>query len=179
MEVWRTIPGFDRYDASTMGRIRTKPDAIDAIGRKRYAGRVMTPTVIRGGYLKVGLRPNAGSGLKNIIVHRAVMLAFIGPCPDGKQANHKNGDKKDNRLDNLEYVTAAENYHHALHTLGHRPPRGSNHWSRRLSDAQIAEIRRRAVGGETNVSLAAEFGCSIAAVSRYRHNVHHARRKFK
>ena len=90
------------------------------------------------------------------------------PRPDGQQINHVNGNKLDSRLENLEYVTAAQNYRHALINGLASPPKGAAHWSAVLSDEEIIEIRTRAKSGETHASLAQEFNCSIATVSRYR-----------
>lgn len=47
-----------------------------------------------------------------MLVHRAVWIAFNGPIPSGKEINHKNGVKSDNRLENLELCTRKENLHH-------------------------------------------------------------------
>ena len=51
---------------------------------------------------------------KNLYVHHAVLLAWVGPHPDGYQADHINGDAGDNRLENLEWVTRAENMRRAV-----------------------------------------------------------------
>jgi hypothetical protein len=50
-------------------------------------------------------------------VHRLVAAAFIGPCPDGMQVNHKDLDKSNNHFNNLEYVTSQGNMAHA-HAAG-------------------------------------------------------------
>ncbi len=68
-------------------------------------------TSLRSGYRFVGL---CKQGVATIYaVHRLVMEAFVGPCPAGKEVNHKNGIRSDPRLVNLEYVTHSENllYH--------------------------------------------------------------------
>lgn len=46
---------------------------------------------------------------KNYSVHRLVLETFVGPCPEGYEADHRNRDRSDNRLSNLRYVTRAEN----------------------------------------------------------------------
>lgn len=72
---------------------------------------------------------------KQLLVHRMVAEAFI-PNPENKpQVNHKNGDKTDNRVENLEWVTASENVKHAYRELGIHP------WNRKLTDEQVRAIR--------------------------------------
>lgn len=98
-EVWRSIPGFSRYQASSLGRI-TGPKGILKPGRNLK------------GYLHVTVtKPR-----RTVTVAKLVALAFFGERPDGYEINHRNGNKEDNCLENLEYVTATENKHHAIKT---------------------------------------------------------------
>lgn len=62
------------------------------------------------GYCQVAV----GYPQKMQLIHVLVTVAFLGDCPNGKEVNHKNGDKSDNRLTNLEYVTHSENMKHAF-----------------------------------------------------------------
>lgn len=108
-ESWRQIPGYeDVYDASSLGRVR------------RVGGRVMKDSPYRNGYRKVQLWKNGQ--WKNFGVHQVVALAFIGLCELEQVVNHKNGQKADNRPENLEYVTRAGNNAHAYAT-GLKKPR--------------------------------------------------------
>ena len=154
-ERWRAIPGYEsRYAVSDQGRIRRTTN------RK---GEPHIPKLLKGtdtghGYLCVGLYK--GTIPKLYQIHRLVLAAFIGPCPEGKETNHKNGDKKDNSLENLEYVTRKENIHHARYVLGlqigdlhwtkispHLIRRGKNHWTV-LHPEQIQKMPR----GERNAN---------------------------
>ena len=73
-------------------------------------------------------------------VQRLVLLAFVGPCPDGMECCHNNGIKTDNRLSNLRWDTrkanAADREHHGT------TARGSKHGWSKLTEDDVREIRR-------------------------------------
>lgn len=105
-EIWKPIPNYENiYEASNFGRIRSV-NRIDTNGRKRI-GKILKPKIERTGYLRVALFN--GGKRKEYKVHRLVMLAFVGECPYGLQVNHKDENKRNNMLANLEYVTPKEN----------------------------------------------------------------------
>jgi hypothetical protein len=106
MEEFRVIEEYPAYKVSNLGRI------------KNPYGRIIKGKFIEG-YKHVELRDE--SGAKHKRVHRLVAKAFI-PNPENKeQVNHINGDKSDNRVENLEWVTNFENRLHAVKT-GLVPP---------------------------------------------------------
>jgi hypothetical protein len=73
------------------------------------------------------------------LVHRMVAAAFIGPS-EGKEVNHKDGDKRNNHYSNLEYVSRSENMRHA-NRMGLAPkPRGEDHPLVKLTDAQVGSL---------------------------------------
>lgn len=104
-EIWKTIPGYEElYEASNLGRIRSLP-------RATTNGRVLKLYCnSKNGYMYVSLSKD--NVQKSRRVHRLVMAAFNG-LNDGLQVNHLNGNKADNRIDNLEYCTQSENMKHA------------------------------------------------------------------
>src|SRR6266403_3139800 len=93
MENWHDIPNYLGYEASSEGRIRNKA-----------SGRVLKPWKQRRGYLVVGFRGN-----RRELVHRVVLMAFVGQCPKGQEACHRNQIKLDNRLENLRWDTPQNN----------------------------------------------------------------------
>lgn len=109
MEIWRKIEGFESYEVSNMGRVRSL-DRVSCSGHK-LTGKVLIPTQNQYGYLIVSLYKNGTRYIKR--VHRLVSVAFI-PNPEGKpQVNHIDGDKTNNRIENLEWCTNSENQIHA------------------------------------------------------------------
>jgi ribosomal protein S25 len=98
-------------------------------------------------------------------IHQLVTAAFLGPCPEGKQVNHKNGNKRDNRVENLEYLTPDENKAHAKRT-------GLLLDRNRKVTAQIAaDIRRQLQKGVRLYTLAAKFHISYSLASKVKRNV--------
>lgn len=108
-EQWAVVEGFAAYEVSTAGRVRR-------IG----SDSLLTPQMINGGYWKVQFWK--GGRNHNRLIHVLVAAAFIGPCPAGKEVNHKNGREKwNNAVSNLEYMTRSQNMKHAYAT-GLRKP---------------------------------------------------------
>lgn len=109
METWKEITWTNgRYFVSDEGRVMSrngwKKKTVDPDG-------VMRPTPHPAGYLKVNLFVNRK--YYTCLVHNLVMSAFVGDS-EGRDVNHKNGIKTDNRLCNLEYCTRQENTLHAM-----------------------------------------------------------------
>ncbi|WP_390623416.1 NUMOD4 domain-containing protein [Subtercola endophyticus] len=99
-EIWKAVPGFmGRYEVSDLGRIRSFA--------KSKSGRVRSLTPNSQGYLIVDLW--SGNRPTTHRVNRLVLRAFQGEPIDGAEACHNNGDRLDNRLNNLRWDTRLEN----------------------------------------------------------------------
>lgn len=84
-------------------------------------------------------------------VHRIVLMAFVGPCPDGMEACHNDGDASNNSLSNLRWDTPENNY---ADMRNHGKKKGEKHHLAKLTNAMVLEIRSRAASGETHQSIA-------------------------
>lgn len=110
MEVWKEIDGYNqRYEVSNYGRVRSKDMVVN--GRlqncHKIKGRILKPHTDKEGYKGIVLCINQKR--KTFRLHRLVAAAFI-PNPDNKPCvDHIDGDKSNNRADNLRWVTTKEN----------------------------------------------------------------------
>lgn len=113
IEQWKTIEGFCNYEVSNFGDVRLKDTYRKTVtGTRLYKGKMIAINQQKGGYLTVYMKNDSGVW-KTVSIHRIVAKAFI-PNPDNKrEVNHIDGDKKNNKLDNLEWTTAKENQRHA------------------------------------------------------------------
>jgi len=109
---------------------------------------------INSGYIQINIKMNGN--YYRCYAHRLVWIFFNGEIPDDKQINHINGIKTDNRLCNLELVTASRNLKHAF-GIGLKNLRGENHSHSKLTDNDIREIRERYLRGETQTQIANDF----------------------
>ena len=137
-ETWTAIAGFDGvYEVSDRGRVKR---ILTSAGAR--AGRVLIPQAMKRGYLRVTLWK--GGEAKRFLLHRLVALNFIGNSP--LQINHKDGDKNNNAVFNLEFVSPKENIHHAM-TTGLRDTRGEKNSQAKLNDKTVRMIRRSSLSG--------------------------------
>ena len=103
-EIWKDIPNYEGYQVSNLGRVKSL-ERIDALGH-RLKEKILKPQT-NSRYYQVCLCKN--SKVKKYFVHRLVWIAFNGTIPEGLQVNHINEVKTDNRLSNLNLMTAKEN----------------------------------------------------------------------
>lgn len=140
MENWKVIKDRPKYEVSDHGRVRN-----------RKTGRVLSPDMYKHkGYEFVGLCGENDRKMK--FVHRLVAEAFIdNDDPDCIEVNHIDGNKRNNHVDNLEWVTRSENCKHAYRT-GLKQPSGP-HEIRPIKIVETGEIFRdchdcaRCIGG--------------------------------
>jgi hypothetical protein len=110
----------------------------EVISEARTKQRRLKPSIDSAGYLSVE-QYHEGKH-RRISVHRVVLEAFIGPCPDGHEARHIDGNKRNNKLWNLAWGTPAEN---AADRIRHGTQlRGSKIKSAKLTEEQAREILR-------------------------------------
>lgn len=155
VEVWKTYPNNDGYEVSSHGRVRVRTKR----GRTSMVGRILKPWMHRG-YQMVGLYP----GPQKLMVHWLVLETFVGPRPDGWCSNHKNGDKSNPRLDNLEWSTYSDNNQHAYDTGLKR--KGECHPQAKLSNNDVEEIKNLVLSGVKQYVVGHMFKIDSSYVSR-------------
>lgn len=151
-EEWRPVVGYEGwYSVSNIGRVRR-----DRGGKGTLPGLILKLAISNVGYPNVQLSKDAA--IKRVLVHSLVAAAFIGLRPSGLHINHKNGDKLDNHVSNLEYVTVSENVRHALRTGLATAKKGEDAPGARLTEVDVVKIRVRYSKGEEIDSIASDFG---------------------
>ncbi|WP_110931075.1 NUMOD4 domain-containing protein [Paenibacillus bouchesdurhonensis] len=143
-EIWKDAPGYEGYyQVSNTGKVRSLDRTVlDKNGRSmQYKGVLLTPQYNEFGYQKVVLM-KGGRG-KSFKIHQLVALAFI-KNEDGHQCvNHKNGDKTNNNVQNLEWCSFSYNIQHAYDT-GLKAPYeryGEKNPKAKLTNEEVEEIR--------------------------------------
>lgn len=113
MEVWKDIKGYEGlYQVSNYGRVKSLQRDEKFCKRPET---ILKPFVCGSGYQEIILHSRRAR--KPLLIHRLVAEAFI-PNHDGKkEVNHKNGNKLDNSVDNLEWATPSENQIHSRRIL--------------------------------------------------------------
>lgn len=148
-EQWRAIPGWDLlYQVSNLGRVRSLP-RITRSGL--MGGSVLKPANAKNHsrYLRVRLRDSGRA--QQIDVHRLVLIAFRGPCPDGMECRHLDGNRHNPRLSNLRWGTYQENREDRIRHG--RDNKGERHGNARLTDKKVVYIRGQRRAGRSYADL--------------------------
>lgn len=167
-ERWLPVVGWEGlYEVSDRGRVKSLArDLGDKLGRPHpVIERVLRPTLAVIGYPVVSLHAS-GRSRWTITVHRLVATAFIENPNNHPFVNHKNSERTDNSVSNLEWCTHAENVAHA-HDLGRLTgrPKGYVSDKRKFSDEQIREVRRLSKQGMAAKAIARSMSVGATAIN--------------
>jgi hypothetical protein len=131
LEEWRPVVGYAGHNqVSSIGRVRSF---------KKNRVRPLALVTNSRGYVQVNLYRDGR--VRNRLVHRLVAEAWFGLIPLGHQVNHKDGDKTNNKVANLEIVTGEENRRHARKLGLVRPKIGEANVSAKLKEEDVRAIR--------------------------------------
>lgn len=142
-EEWKQIPDYHDYEVSNLGRVRST---------KYGSPRMLKPRRKKRGYYNICLRRDNKS--RNFDIHYLVLLAFVGPRPEGLFVLHGDHNPSNNRLSNLKYGTPSQNNYETVEANGEEHGLNGNH-NRRLTPEQVRTIRNSDL---SNPALATEFG---------------------
>lgn len=151
-EIYKSVVGYEGfYEVSNLGNIRSLPRG------KKGKVKQMKPT--KQHYYNIDLCKHGE--IKRWLMHRLIAIAFI-PNPENKpMVNHIDGNKHNNRLDNLEWVTGSENQKHAVR-IGIKSAKGTKNSSCKLTEKQVLEIL---VNKSPYPVISEQYGISISTVS--------------
>lgn len=142
VEIWARIDGYEGYyEVSNTGKVRGLDRFLpfkNKSGGRTTKGRVLKPHDNGSGYYYVSLYLNGKK--KNKLIHRLVAECYLENPHNKETVNHKDGDKGNNHVGNLEWLTQRENNAHAL--LNGLTPMGEDRSNSKLRDYEIEEIRR-------------------------------------
>lgn len=169
IEEWRPVAGYEEtYEVSSLGNVRS----IDRVVTHLNRWGTTTDTRKQGKALRPLLSPTCRYHIVNLhkpgvprrgassvqLIHKLVAHAFLGERPEGHQIHHIDGDRFNNRANNLQYKAA--HAHASEHHMGNIPGNA------KLTLDQAEEIRRLcAAGTATHREIARQFGVSFATVT--------------
>lgn len=154
-EVWKTVPNFPNYQVSNYGHVRNQKQIIKAFPNNH-------------GYLKVNFWKNHKPTTKT--VHKQVALLFVENPNNYPEVNHKDGNKLNNRSDNLEWCTRSHNNAHALRSGLRKNPN-----PKALTKEQEKEARELYENGVTSEELAEKYKVNPRTIRKYVKGVHKKR----
>jgi hypothetical protein len=173
MEVWKDIDGFNGvFQVSNEGRVRSVDRIVEqkspkgGLSIRKLKGKILKHKLTTFGYFEIRLYNRETGKHKDCRVHQLVAKAFI-PNPENKpQVNHKDADKQNNRVENLEWVTPQENMTHAHNGLIHYRF-GEKHQNTKITEEDVRFIREHYSfrNKEYNTTtLAKKYGVSLQTI---------------
>lgn len=168
-EEWRPVVGLvGLYEVSNLGRVRNVERTVwrrggrgsdpDKLYASKCRSKVRTLYQTEDGYQQLKLTERG-----SILVHTLVLEALVGPCPDGKEACHDDGNPGNNKLSNLRWDSPAGNA--ADRTRHGRSARGENQGGAKLTAIDVVAIR---ASGARRCDLARQYGVTPENIGRIR-----------
>jgi hypothetical protein len=161
MEIWKPVLGYEGlYEVSNLGNVRSLDRLCEGRdGRLEiHWGKQLKPQTLYNGYLEVYLSDRTrGRNRKHRTVHSLVAEAFHGPRAGNQDIMHLDGNRANNRADNLCYGTRSENLVQT-YQYGGRIANG------KLTKEQASDVITRLMSGTSPTDLAREYGVNSAAI---------------
>ncbi len=172
-EIWKDIKGYEgKYQVSNFGRVKSLYQ--EYMGGWRKQQLIVRPeTILKSpcnsdGYPLVGLSKN--NKRKSFKVHRLVAQEFIPNLYNLPEINHKNGNKNDNSINNLEWCTPQENVIHGINILGNRRAYGIRQHLAKLNDDLVKKIKMEFNEGKTPYELSPIYNVNARTLYRIKNN---------
>lgn len=161
-ERWLPVPGYEgRYEVSDWGRVRSSTSRI-----RGFYCKIMVQRFDKDGYKRISLRTfKGGISPKTFKIHGLVLEAFVGPCPTGCISNHKDYNRANNRIHNLEYLTPKQNYQHSYSRIFMALSRGEKHPFAKLKCSDIPEIFRLRKEGVSQRNIGLRFSVAAGTIA--------------
>jgi hypothetical protein len=174
-EEWKQVPDLlhkltpeqndewvGKYLVSNLGRIKSI----------KNKNKILKPSKLQTGYLVLSTKIGGREG-KCLAerIHRLVAIAFIPNTENKPEVNHKNGDKENNTVYNLEWSTPSENSLHSVHVLDNKPQKGFKNPLAKLTEEQASYVRlkykpkHKLFGAR---ALARELGVHHSTILKYK-----------
>lgn len=165
----KKLKNFKNYEIDKNGNIFAYKRLRDFKTGYYYKWIKLNPSNVFGGYSQISIFNNISGKYKTYFVHRLVALTFI-PNPKNKpQVNHIDGNKHNNCVENLEWVTASENMKHA-HKIGLQPSTaGELNSMSKITNKKAINLIRDILNGKTNEEVALKYDLHPRYVSLVRH----------
>lgn len=158
---WKTIEGYEMYSASNTGQIKNN-----------ITGTILKQRINSCGYFILNLSNGSVGKKRTLKVSRLVALAWIPNTDNKSQVNHIDGNKLNNTIENLEWVTASENCIHSVKNNLSPSRLGENNGHSKLTESDVKALRKDKINnGMSNKQLGVKYGIShkhAAAICEYK-----------
>lgn len=160
-EIWKDIEDYEGlYQVSNLGRVKSLDRKVNHIFGERIVKGIILKHSETTNYNAVML--NKEGIVRKVNIHRLVAKSFIANPQNKATVNHIDGNKRNNRVDNLEWVTQSENVKHS-YAMGLANIDGENHPSNKLTEADVRVIKQMLKDGVKNCEIHKIFKSVVCA----------------